>query len=433
MIDRTSALASISRVENYLEQTLETQSRLYSRGAEDITSIKNSSLRIAAMCDELLQSSFRDKVKDFSNAPYKLSPSEYVKEFKNILTFTAFDPFSTFSSKAVQQCATLCNAYFQVRFNKSYDVNNIHIFSYKSFRDYLICLIISFVEHLNNIEIENFELETRRWLEEVKQGSVKYTLPPSASSIFFKYVKAESIDSQPVMQEVIWKKVQTIWSELWDKGYYKLGELPADSDILPSKDLNWFSSKFILSVPESFLLVSKQTSESFIKSDLTEVIELIHSCDDENFESTSNSAELFNNVVLKYEEETNSTTEDIRDDLYLVWSEYINLTFDFLYEFNCQRIVEAFPELSMLYGSDLHVSSGTIAKAFMFYCHNNIDKLHHLSRRVNLISNINSELLETSSTVEDIKNKLNDITLEESELVEVYTDFVKYYPEVDYE
>lgn len=185
---------------------------------------------------------------DFEEEPLEIVEIEeshnYIHDFKEILHDVAILPASKFSSPQVKSISSLISEYFDVRFCKKYDPNQIHWFSKKKMRDYLLSVLIRCVESESCENFQNLYDDLKKWLADIKVSPSKYTLPPEYNSIFFNILlkSPDSVD-RPLSKSAFDRLIK-VWDELWGLGYYKFNNLSYAS-YHPTKNLDWVRENLI--------------------------------------------------------------------------------------------------------------------------------------------------------------------------------------------
>lgn len=286
MVSTQSAMNSLNRVLEYVNQTADVTT-MYQKGVENLKQIREIASQILRQTDNMLQ-----LVDEFDPQPIQTHsdealvkiaseaassavinvlnqlniigeqnihadtviqynsvesteidekpqavPNSNITKYKSIIKEVSEIGEDSFASELSYNCASLCNMYFNTRFNLTYDINRIHRFDKKQLKNYIASIIIAYADSYESGGLVEFESEVYNWCQEVVKGVVRYTLPKSAATIFFKIIK-----NQPL--EISKESIQTakqIWNDLWILGYSKLNTkcLKTPSEYLPVYDLSW--------------------------------------------------------------------------------------------------------------------------------------------------------------------------------------------------
>ena len=161
-----------------------------------------------------------------------------IYDYKKILAEVANLPISKFSSPQIKTGAILVSEYFDVRFNKRYDVHQIHWFSMEKLRDYLVSVLLGFSESVVKGQYQEFCSDFKLWLSEIRENSSKYTLPANCASIFFEILNKDPNSVSKQLSNEALSYFDDMWSELWKLGYYKFKKW-SNLTCYPSKDVDW--------------------------------------------------------------------------------------------------------------------------------------------------------------------------------------------------
>lgn len=170
-----------------------------------------------------------------------IKSSTFIHDFKQVLREVHTLSVEKFSSPEIKLVSDLVFDYFDVRFNKKYDPNQIHWFSRKRFRDYLASILISYSRSVVVGESFKFYTNFENWLEDIQKSPSKYTLPVNCSSVYFNILVKDASQVSEYLDIEVVQKFKEIWAELWELGYYKFKNL-SDDWCLPDKSLSWIQS-----------------------------------------------------------------------------------------------------------------------------------------------------------------------------------------------
>ena len=167
--------------------------------------------------------------------PTKLST---IGAFKRVTTSTCIGAERS-ASQHVKILGKLISEYFNIRFSTKSDPNRIHRFSSTELRNYLASIILNYSQSVE----DDFDFETyfHDWLNQVKLGEVRYTLPPKANSIFFTIAMPDRCVSPVSITRSVYERAVRLWKCLWRCGMCGFSMLE-DSDVpLPTIEFDWFN------------------------------------------------------------------------------------------------------------------------------------------------------------------------------------------------
>ena len=252
MVTTQVALNGLQRGLTYVQYHQNSDSKLYSKGAKHIESIRNMALEILKIADNLLETktnyenhSFDEseisKIADLvvekisTKIPQQISeiPAQigekvqkisenrkkntFSKDFKSVISETTKN-----SSEDIKEYSEICENYFKVRFSPKNDPKNIHKFSMKSYTDYLKALILSISECEVAGVLEEFKVYINNWLSEVKKGNIKYTFPKPVAGYFYTL---NGSDTEHTIPQSVYEKASEIWNKLWESGFNEFDSL----------------------------------------------------------------------------------------------------------------------------------------------------------------------------------------------------------------
>lgn len=171
------------------------------------------------------------------------SPTRFFsRNFKRVLSRTAATMRESKDVEAAK-CADMVDKVFGARFDSKNDPDRIHRFDRRQFRNYLAALVLDFSMESCEGRADAYLEYVGDWVETVKGGSVRFTLPPSASRVFFTIAKPEKCTDPIEVPDAANELAHRIWESLWHGGYFEfalLGDEPDDS--VPTHGFDWFDA-----------------------------------------------------------------------------------------------------------------------------------------------------------------------------------------------
>lgn len=407
MTTAQAALNSLRRSLKYAKDQLDSKNSLYSAGIKQFTEIKELADEISRIAAEMLAKSevaVKDSISSYSElceatkavskkSNTQLSSNSYAKNFKSIVSKTSANAVKSKNSisEDIVKCAEICATYFTVRFDKRFDKNNIHRFKIAKLPDYLYSLIFAYSKALSEGELGEFLSNFDFWIDEVKQGSVKYSLPKDAAFIFFN----KKADINYIFE------FQNIWNSLWELGYCEIAHLEFDT----------------------FKVDKFSPFKYFTKSDA------FYSCDKYSVEELDKST-VFNQVCAAVESELSITIQqDQRNEIEPLCYAWLELVNEPTYDLFRAIAISNTPELRVFnYSNNVKLKEGTLFKSLIFYIlkegENGIQKvISSMDRIFKKLKYLDSICSDISSMYEIVKEeKPSDL-----DLIEVLTHYVENY------
>ena len=171
-------------------------------------------------------------------SPKSSKNSNFIRDFKKILKEVHALPVEKFSSPEIKAVSDLVFEYFDIRFNKKYDPNQIHWFSREKFRDYLVSILLGYSQSMiNNTNFEFYD-DFMNWLNDIKKIPSRYTLPFNCFTIYFNVINIEPSDIAFHLDKEVVTVFYNMWNELWSLGYYKFSSFTSDFSY-PDAKLTW--------------------------------------------------------------------------------------------------------------------------------------------------------------------------------------------------
>lgn len=262
MVTTQTAFNSFDRVVRYVEQ-IKDETNLYKKSKEHLANLRDIAVSLIetidtkigevsevktpttddtkAMMLEILSLLKQDNdtteqgyVKEIINTKPQVNDTvsnTIVKDYKKAVDQVLEHDDIEFTTNA-RDCMELFRDYLDVRFNIKNDPNKIHFFDKKQFRNYAAAFIINFANHLENDEVDSLIHYMNTWFEDVKTGTVKYTLPRDIAAIFFEIKNGNDLDISEYVEYIS----REMWNESWVFG---LNSLYENSLYSPDYDMEW--------------------------------------------------------------------------------------------------------------------------------------------------------------------------------------------------
>ena len=404
------ALNGLQRSLKYAEEQLESQRSLYNPGVENFEEIRRLAQKIVDLTDEILQISEemekQEKVIEKEVVVKKKEveiiddevPQNFSKDFKQVLQNVASLPLTDFSSSKIKECADFCNEYFNVRFSKRYDILNLHKFNLKDFKNYLYSFLLTFADYYESSQFIEVVSSCYDWLEDVKSGNVKYTMPKIVSQTYFQVVKGGEYDSIDL------KSFELIWDELWELGYEVFGQ--------------YNNSNFPEHIPQCL---------KHVKS--------LYSCDSITLESGLWNREVFEYALDSIEEETGIIVNAaLRGEIKQVCYSWMDLSRESTYDlFRALAMKDNLSLNKLHYENEVKLSDGTLCKSLIFYIMQNEVQVDVIEKKIESIFKKIQFLDSSFSSISEKYENVKDSDVGELELVEVLQFYAQNYEVVCYE
>lgn len=203
----------------------------------------------------------------------------FAKNFKRVLSRTATTMRDSADIEA-SKCADMVDKVFRARFDSKNDPDKLHRFDRRQFRNYLAALVIDFSLESYEGKLDAYLDHMCDWVEAVKCGSVRFTLPPSASKVFFTIAKPEKCTDPVEISDHIKERASRIWESLWHGGYFEFAMLGDEPDgVMPTHGFDWFDTDgvkdAVSSLPNGFTMaydsLRQATGKSLSPNDLSDI------------------------------------------------------------------------------------------------------------------------------------------------------------------
>ena len=426
MCSVTAAMNGLKRSISYTKEKRDSSSAFYSSTIENLNEIKALAEQLIQIVDEALAKAENFQDQELESSETQLIPiveveevadinevkasfeipstsRTYLKKLKSTVNALGKIDLKQYEFKPAKECIDLACQYFDVRFDKRNDPNHIHVFDQKCYINYLASFVLDYANHYIDNTIDEFKLMLYSWLDDVKLGLCKYTMPPDMSYLFFEMVNSDNVESCYSYEAYI--VAQDIWKCLWDLGLSDCARFELKTQ--PNREFSWFNLSGL------------------------KVVNIVNSCKHLSFDNCLSYPTVFDLALAKYVDETNT---DINPELLVeiesVFMKYCEFTLSSCYSIFQNYEVSKEPKLNIVFDDKKHnISEGTIAKALIFYLSSGKSSCEDLIQRLNDIKVLEQSIETKYKTFAAISEAIKEYDIESLDLLEVFIYYIDNYTE----